>query len=276
MTDPSAGGLTRERDSRPLYEQLAELVRRRIGSGQLHAGERLPGEHELAASLGVSRPSLREALKILQALGIVAVRHGSGVYVTAADPSEIVRRLTPAPILPPEDLQQVYEVRRVLECQIAAWAAERITAAETRALAETVAEMKSLAELPPPADALRQDRLAALDALFHSQLTAATRNQVLIGLMGNLMETIKESRRYSMGVPGRAILSVFDHSRIFQAVAAHDSTQAARSMFDHIDGVERAVFRDRQPTEAPETNVIVVGARRRGPTKYRRAGRPAR
>jgi len=252
MSAMAASSLLRDPLSRPLYEQLAELVRQRIGSGELRAGERLPGEHELAASLGVSRPSVREALKILQALGIVTVRHGSGVFVTTADPAEIVRRLTPPPVLPPRELQQVYEVRRVLECQIAAWAAERITEAETQVLAETVAEMRSLAELPPPADTWRSDRLSALDTLFHSQLTAATGNPVLIGLMANMMETIQESRRYSMGIPGRAILSVFDHSRIFDAVAAHDAALAARAMHAHIDGVEQAVFHNRRDAVAGE------------------------
>ena len=132
--------------------------------------------------------------------------------------------------------------------------------------------MQALADLPPPADALRQDRLAALDTLFHSQLTEATGNQVLIALMGNMMETIKESRRYSMGIPGRAILSVFDHSRIFDAVAAHDSALAARSMFAHIESVEKAVFRDRPPDGTSEAGIVMIGAaKKRGVrTRHRR------
>jgi GntR family transcriptional regulator, transcriptional repressor for pyruvate dehydrogenase complex len=261
---PSAGAsaFSRARDTRPLYEQLAELVRLRVGLGELRPGERLPGELELAASLGVSRPSLRESLKILQALGIVTVRHGAGVFVTAADPADIVRRLTPSPVLPPAEMRQVYEVRKVLECQAAAWAAERISDAETRAIAATVAEMQALAENPQVGSGAPLDRLAELDGIFHSYLTAATRNAVLIGLMQNMMEMIKESRRYSLGIPGRAILSVFDHKRVFDAVAAHDATMAARSMYAHIDGVQMAVFRDRRANGESESGIIVVGAAR--------------
>lgn len=232
------------RQPRPLYEQLAEIIRQKVAAGELGPGERLPGELELSSSLGVSRPSVREALKILRALGVVSIRHGDGVYVTCAEPAEIVRRLTPSQVLPPEELYHVYEVRKVLECQAAAWAAQRASAADLSGLGETVAQMKAIVEDPsigpsgPPLD-----RLEELDATFHHRLTMSTGNAVLMGIMDGMMQMIRESRRYSLSIPGRAIQSVFDHERIFEAVAARKPTAAARAMFAHIDGVQRCVFR---------------------------------
>ncbi|MEW6400124.1 MAG: FadR/GntR family transcriptional regulator, partial [Bacillota bacterium] len=225
---------------RPLYEQLAEVIRQKVAAGELGPGERLPGELELSSALGVSRPSVREALKILRALGVVSIRHGDGVYVTCAAPAEILRRLTPAPVLPPEGLYHLYEIRKVLECQAAAWAAQRASEAEVAGLREVVGEMKGLVEGPvvgpsgPPLDRLEQ-----LDSTFHHRLTLSTGNAVLMGIMDGMMETIRESRRYSLSIPGRAIQSVYDHERVFDAVAARKPVAAARAMFAHIGGVQR-------------------------------------
>ncbi|MDI6824199.1 MAG: FadR/GntR family transcriptional regulator [Bacillota bacterium] len=240
--DAARFGLLRQ--PRPLYEQLAELIRQKVAAGELGPGERLPGELELSSSLGVSRPSVREALKILRALGVVSIRHGDGVYVTCADAAEIVRRLTPAPVLPPEGLYHVYEVRKVLECQAAAWAAQRASAAEIAGLGEVVGQMKGLVEDPAVgASGPPLDRLEELDTTFHHRLTMSTGNGVLMGIMDGMMEMIRESRRYSLSIPGRAIQSVYDHERIFEAVAARKPVAAARAMFAHIDGVQRCVFR---------------------------------
>jgi len=254
---------SRLRDAAPLYEQLADVLRQKVASGELGPGARLPGEMELALMLGVSRPSVREAIKILQALGIVTVRHGAGVYVTTADASEIASRLRPLAVLPPSELHQIYEVRKSLECQAAAWAAHRITSEETVALRDVMAQMRALTELPQmPASPLHPplDRLEQLDSQFHYQLALTTHNAVLLGLMNNMMELIRESRRYSLGVPGRAIQSVYDHQRIFDAVAAHEPLAAARAMFAHLDGVEKAVFRERAepPTGAHDGSILTV------------------
>lgn len=229
---------------RPLYEQLAEMIRQKVAAGELGPGERLPGELELSSSLGVSRPSVREALKILRALGVVSIRHGDGVYVTCAEPAEILRRLTPSPVLPPEGLYHLYEIRKVLECQAAAWAAQRASEEEVAGLREVVSEMKGLVEGPsvhpsgPPLDRLEQ-----LDSTFHHRLTLSTDNTLLMGIMDGMMEMIRESRRYSLSIPGRAVQSVYDHERIFEAVAARKPVAAARAMFAHIDSVQRCVFR---------------------------------
>jgi len=241
---------SRVRAAQPLYEELAELIRQKVSAGELAPGDRLPGEIELAASLGVSRPSVREALKILRALGVVSIRHGDGVYVTASDAQDIVSRLAPRQVLLPESLYDLYEVRKTLECQAAAWAAQRATAEQVRELQAIVEQMKGAVESEPAAsDRLEGtgflDRLEELDKAFHHQVVLATGNSLLVGLMDSLVGMVCESRRYSLSIPGRAIQSVYEHDRVLEAVASRRPVAAARAMFVHIDSVQRSVFRMR-------------------------------
>jgi len=277
-----APGFTRLRDPMPLYAHLAEVVREKVASGELGPGERLPRETELAASLGVSRPSVREALKILSALGVVSIRHGAGVYVTAASADDIAHRLAPSPAIPPEELRHVFEVRRALECQAAAWAAQMATAEDLTALQLVVTEMTKVVEgaiAGTGADSVTEvrvvsrnplplDRLEQLDAGFHRRLTVATHNAVLVRLMDSMIDLIRESRRYSLSIPGRAIQSVYDHRRIFEAVVAGRPVGAARAMYRHIAGVEEDIFRRRRtPMADPQPGAFERGNdSERGPT----------
>lgn len=245
------------RQPKPLYEQLAEAIRQKIVSGELAPGERLPREIDLARSLGVGRPSLREALKILQAMGVVSIRHGAGVFVASTGADEIARRLNATPPLPPERLRDLLEVRKTLECQAAAWAAQRASAAAIAELGQLVAEMTAViesidrGETPPPIE-----KLAQLDKAFHLRLTLSTDNAALISLLDSVMGMIEETMHYSLAVPGRPIQSVYDHRRVYQAVSARRPAAAARAMHAHVEGVQRCVFRQRQ-VEAGRREVAV-------------------
>ena len=257
---------SRVRGAQPLYEELAELIRQKVAAGELAPGDRLPGEIELAASLGVSRPSVREALKILRALGVVSIRHGDGVYITAMDAQDIVSRLTPRQVLPPEGLYHLYEVRKTLECQAAAWAAQRATAEHVRELRAIVEQMKGVVENGAPTSDRPEaggflDRLEELDNAFHHQVVLATGNSLLVGLMDSLVGMVSESRRYSLSIPGRAIQSVYEHERVLEAVASRRPVAAARAMFVHIDSVQRSVFRMRVGETAASGISFGQGAR---------------
>ncbi|MHB1134818.1 MAG: FadR/GntR family transcriptional regulator [Chloroflexota bacterium] len=226
----------------PLYEQLAELIRHKIVGGELAPGERLPSEIDLAASLGVGRPSLREALKILQALGVLSIRHGAGVFVATTTPDDIARRLSSAPSLPPERLIDLFEIRKTLECQGAAWAAQRAREEEVAALGEDVAAMTALVDGAGIEGEPLVEQLAELDRQFHRRLVQSANNAALTGLLDALENMIAEIMFYSLGIPGRPVQSVYDHQRIFQAVAAHKPQAAAKHMLSHIDGVQKRVF----------------------------------
>jgi GntR family transcriptional repressor for pyruvate dehydrogenase complex len=268
------------RQPKPLYEQLAEAIRQKIVSGELAPGERLPREIDLALSLGVGRPSLREALKILQAMGVVTIRRGAGVFVANTGADELARRLNATPPLPPERLRDLFEVRKTLECQAAAWAAQRASATAIAELGELVVEMTGLVEgldrgdTPPPVK-----ELAQLDKTFHLRLTLSTENAALTRLMDSVMGMIEETMRYSLAIPGRPIQSVYDHRRVYQAVSARKPTAAARAMYAHVEGVQQCVFRQQQADagqgdalveEAERDGVLVLTCRRAGTTTSRK------
>jgi len=230
------------RQAKPLYEQLADLIRLKIVGGELAPGERLPAEVDLASALGVGRPSLREALKILQALGVVSIRHGAGVFVSQAGADEIARRLTPAPALPPDRLRDLFEARKLVECQLAAWAARRAAAADVAELGRLVAGMMALVETAAAeGDEPPVPRLAELDKSFHRRLAVSAGNTAMASLFDGLDEMIGQIMAFSLAIPGRPVQSAYDHRRIYQAVAAGKPLAAARSMLAHIDGVERGV-----------------------------------
>ncbi|MHB1415693.1 MAG: FadR/GntR family transcriptional regulator [Chloroflexota bacterium] len=260
------------RQTKPLYEQLADIIRQKVVSGELEPGERLPAEVELAASLGVGRPSLREALKILQALGVVSIKHGQGIFVTYDGANGGPKRLTPGSELPPARLHDLFEVRKTLECQAAAWAAER-------ASGETIAQLQSLTDQMRVAlDSLESAGLDAavrslsqIDRSFHSQLAFGAANAALEGMVGNITSMVQETMQYSLTIPGRPLQSAYDHQRIFHAVRTHRPRVAAEAMFQHLDGIQRCVFQTAEeqllsrqgesPGGLPEATIVFLRTR---------------
>lgn len=186
---------------------------------------------------------MREALKILQALGVVSIKRGDGIYVNDMDTNEIVRRLTPAAVVPPDQLKDLFEMRKILESQGAAWAAERGTDESIAALgkiAEDMVQLVEAADQAPPEELLR--RLAPLNKAFHRQLTLCSGNVALIGLVDNTMFMIEETMKYNFVTPGRPIHSTYDHRRIWQEVAARNPEGAAKTTFAHIENAQAGVF----------------------------------
>ena len=109
-------------------ERAFHGLRHMIGTGRLGPGERIPPEGELCEELGVSRGSLREAVRMLAALGVIEPRHGSGTYVSQLRPEDVIGSLSlTLELLPLSGLLEVYEIRRVLEAHVAAQAAARCT-----------------------------------------------------------------------------------------------------------------------------------------------------
>ncbi|MYS22921.1 DNA-binding transcriptional regulator, FadR family [Streptomyces sp. DvalAA-14] len=164
----------------PLVEQAAEQLREQITSGQWPVGTKLPGETTLAASLGVGRSTVREALRALAGAGLVRARQGAGVFVTADRPDEEwPARLRRAA------LADIYEVRAVLEVQAARLAADRRTPEDVAALD---------AALAARAVAARAGGAAFIDAdiALHTAVVAAAHNPVLTDVFGQFIPRLRE------------------------------------------------------------------------------------
>ncbi|MGH2532768.1 MAG: FadR/GntR family transcriptional regulator [Thermomicrobiales bacterium] len=211
-----------------LWSSAVEQIRALIDDGRLPIGTRLPGERELCQQLGISRVSLREAIRVLESTGHLEVRPGRGTFVR--DPSEPARGPLAAWLRDHNDhIRKLFELRELVEPGLAALAARRGDRATDEALQETVDEMAT--------SAARGDliRVVAADAEFHHILAHSTGNSIVDGLMRQLIHVIGEERRASLLIPGQVERAMAGHSAILDAVARRDPAAAAEAMRRHLE-----------------------------------------
>src|SRR5919109_316205 len=170
-----------------LTDEAIHQIRNLIRSGALPPGSRLPPENELAAQLGLSRNSMREAVKALELVRVLDVRRGDGTYVTSLEPRLLLEGLGFAvDLLQDESILSVVEVRRLLEPPATGLAAERITDAQLAAVRARLDEMEVAGH-----DVERQ---VAADAAFHLEVFAATGNPTLLSILDGLSSRTLRSR----------------------------------------------------------------------------------
>jgi len=223
--------------------RVSDLIAQRIldviAAGSLLPGDRLPPERELASMLGASRPSLREALRSLKAEGRVDVRHGTGVFV--AEP-ETTRTLRAALYAEEADIEELFDMREVLELPAAAWAARNRDGQKLEAVSKAY-ETVTAASLKPDVD---WRRLPALDAAFHLCIVEAANNRFLARTQGVLQEILSRGMETTLRVPGRMEKSRRDHRRIFVAIMSGDPSAARRAAMAHVLGARKAALERKQ------------------------------
>lgn len=211
-----------------LYQQIAEQLRTLIAAGEFLPGSRLPAERDLAKQLGVSRPSVREALIALEVEGWVEVRTGSGVYVL--DRSGTLTRDTPIALSEWGPLELI-RARRVIEGEIAAIAAAQARRKDINAMRVALAAMVRDAD----ADTVPLDG----DRAFHSAIVQCTGNIVLIETVQNFWDARSGPLFERLGnyfetkATWRAAIA--EHTAIVYAIAAHDAEGARAAMHAHMD-----------------------------------------
>lgn len=211
-------------------EAIARL-KEHIERGEFAAGGRLPAEPVLAERLGVSRLSLREAVRALVVVGVLEARHGSGTYVTDLRPDKIVRILGGFLELTQDaHLGELLECRRTLEPSATALAATRITDAE---LAGLRARIERMAELDDP------EKVIAEDLAFHAEIVAATGNPTLASLVDSVAQRTVGARLWrDMVNSGLRTVTHQQHQCIYDALASRDSLAAYAAATQHVASVE--------------------------------------
>jgi GntR family transcriptional repressor for pyruvate dehydrogenase complex len=231
---------------RSLEGRVVDAIRDLVESGKLAPGDRLPPERELAVQLGVSRTVLRESLATLAALGLVEARHGRGVFVVGKSIQATAQRLTLALTAenpsPEADriarTRELFEIRRTLEGEAAAWAAQRASdeqLAELRLLLLRDQELRLAAQ---PDIALINE----LDGRLHALIAASTANRLLVLLMATLLDELALARSSSLAIPERIVRSARQHEQIVSAIVVRDPQQARLSMLEHLNDVEQAIL----------------------------------
>ena len=206
-----------------LYEQIVERLLALIKELRLVAGDRLPPERELAASIGVSRASVRQALVVLEVQGLVEVRHGEGAVLLETRPDAAVMAAARAHT---RRLPEVIEAREALEVKLAALAAERRTEEDIERMDAALEGMER--------DIDAGGRGLEGDELFHGAVTAAARSGLLADMMSEISTAIRESRIESLSQDERPRESLASHRQIAEAIRAGDAEAAGEAMAEHI------------------------------------------
>lgn len=219
-----------------LYEHIVAQIRQLIEDHELKPGDRLPPERDLAQLLGVSRASVREAVKTLEARGHLEVRHGRGVSVRAP---ELVQDALRAELIGREvGLRELFAMREVLEVPAAGWAAAAAGPERVAELEAALVDLAQQAEKPNPDFAV----LRNLDAGFHLHIARIAGNRFLVRTMGVLHDMLNAGMETTLVVPGRLKRSAHDHRRIVTAIAEGNAETARRAMRAHIRGAEAAAL----------------------------------
>ena len=231
-----------------IYEEVVSQIHELIREGKLKAGDQLPSERELAETFQVSRTSVREALRALEAAGLVVSRTGAGNFVAELPVESLVAPLAKLLIEEKDALADIFEMRKLIEPHIASLAAERATKRDIERMKKILDKQK---------DEISQGGTGVeADAEFHFTIGRATQNQALERLVSALIDILSHSREESLQTPGRSQASMDSHHRILSAIEEHDGERAREAMLDHIEQVEQNVMpvkKGKEKALPPET-----------------------
>lgn len=217
-----------------LTDDAIEKIRQLIVSGRLAPGARLPREQDLAAQLGISRSSMREAVTALAHTQVLDVRRGDGTYVTSLEPHRLLEGIGLAlELLTDDTLPEIFEVRKLLEPPATALAASRITPEGLRAVRGHLDAMRSAATA---------DELVRHDTDFHVAVMSATGNRSLVSVISGLSAPTLRLRAWNHRTrSGADATAIAEHEAIYDALAAGDPILAHAVAMVHVTSAERGL-----------------------------------
>ncbi len=218
---------------RALQSDIMELILER----ELEAGDPLPTESELSVALGVGRNTLRESLKVLQALGVIEIRHGFGMFVAPSNFDALADGLTFRGRLSLRhqglEALQLVDVRQALESGLIASSIDVMTKEQLAFIEESVKQMEELAAAG--------ENFVAADAEFHRRLFEPLNNELLINLMGVFWKVYRKIH-VEIGAGNEDLAKTAAiHRNIYAAVAAGDKVLSAELLNRHFDGIRRRI-----------------------------------
>lgn len=214
--------VARQNLSQAVAEQLLGLIR----EGEFRQGERLPTERGLMEMFNVGRNTVREAVQSLVAHGILDVRPGRGTTVVAISSPTAMGAETFAALLDDGTLSDLYDLRRLLEVEVAACAATRATAADIEEMDRRHAVMlhSHRERLPTWAD----------DIAFHAAIARASGNVLYLSILEAVTDKLVAARKETQRVPRAVDIAISEHAAILEAIKRHDSDEARQAMTQHV------------------------------------------
>jgi GntR family transcriptional repressor for pyruvate dehydrogenase complex len=215
-----------------LYQQIVEQIERRFISGELKVGDQLPSERELAEQFAVSRIAVREAVKALREKGLVEIRPGRGTFITNG--TEGVVRHSLGLLMQYEAVgasPNLVEVREIMEPEIAALAATRITQEQVVTMTKAVGIMNMALD--------NVEVFVEADLDFHLALAQATQNPIIPILMNSIIHLLREQRKRIALTDGGLSRGQYHHKKILDAVMQHNPQAARLAMQKHLEQVRK-------------------------------------
>lgn len=216
-----------------LADGLAERIARTIQSGAYESGDRLPAMTEMAQKFGVGYPTLREALKQLETVGVIEIKHGSGVYVRESRDVMVVSNPVFGGVVSKKLMIDLIEARTSIETLSAALAAEH---AGEEQLERMAAHLEEAGKHLDDDGVLNTNNMA-----FHREIAKASNNVVLAQLLDVLADLFKSEQRVIIDIYSSRRKDHEEHLGILEALRARDSRQAEERMRRHLDGVREAI-----------------------------------
>jgi GntR family transcriptional repressor for pyruvate dehydrogenase complex len=210
-----------------IAEGVADRIRTLILDGTFPQAQPLPSERVLTERFGVSRGSIRDALRMLETIGLLETRHGRGTFPHELTVDRLVAPLASVMTYQHDLQDELLDVRRMFEPAVARAAATRVTD-------EDFADLQRILDAQRRKLETGQSAIVE-DTAFHAALARSTRNRVIVSLMATLNDLLVESR--TLTLKGRPAKSMEGHEAVVAALRRSDAEGAARAMYDHIDQI---------------------------------------
>lgn len=231
--------------TKKIYIEVIEQIREMLNRGELKPGDQLPAEREFAELLGISRVSLRQALTVLETLGIVEIRHGEGTFISSTSDGFGDLNMSLSKISKEGDPLDILEARKLIEVEIAGLSAKERTGEDLRIMKEILDEMKRKIE--------KGEETLSIDLKFHLQIAESTHNPVLFSMMGQIGSLMRQSlwrvvKGLSLTTPGRAEKYLEQHWSIYNTIKDGDSLKAKEAMLKHLESIEQDLLVEEDTT----------------------------
>lgn len=231
------------------YEIILDWFKQQIMTGQLREGDTIPSERELATQFGVSRVPVREAIRILEYIGIIS-NGPDGMTVQKTDMQFLNPMANFATEITLETLENLFEVRVFLESSAAFFAAQRRTEEDIRLMRQSVQEMSRALDNPEE----EEEILIRSSHDFHFYVIAAAKNPVLDNIYSSLYDLLEVSKQYTVNHESAYESSLMDHEAILYKIEQGDAEEASRYMRFHLNRAMRRLLAQREKEEQAKEN----------------------
>ncbi|NJN54092.1 MAG: FadR family transcriptional regulator [Anaerolineae bacterium] len=213
-------------------DDVIRMFQEALIRGDLQPGQRLPAEARLGQQLGVGRGTIREAIKMLGAMGVVESRQGDGTYICDSISPKVINPMLFAVITESRDVKHLYEFRRMVDVGYCVLAAEKATEEDIVHLETLVQEMEDYRE----SGQRDVERLVEMDFNFHYALLDATQNPLMSKIGHMIMEMFRETIRRSVSTSGGVRWTISQHRRLIEALRTRDPIQVREAVILGLEG----------------------------------------